>query len=228
MIDVYYGNSNEKFYGLLDIEPISVVKDIQQYEGIQNYIKCPAATSYFHNMFVVKCPVDVSYDYIDDNNFGPKHAPEDAKNIMTFSFSDGMHLIQINLVEYLFMSQAPLTITSLPPFMHNSVVNNFAVLPGEFDISQWYRPIHLSFYTETKILPFDIRRGEALFYIKFNTNEKISLKKYKVTQDLWHYAMNCVNLKHHLRKKNFNFLYNLFSKNSYNRRIVKEIKDNLI
>jgi len=220
---VYYSNSMTMHYPpAVDIPLENAADDLRKNYDLE-YLKCPAGNNFFKNLYVVRNPFDIEY-YYEGNDLKIRNIPEHIKDL--FAHQSVLET-QLPHVRHLFFSESPVSIITLPPFAHDSIVNNYKFLPGTFDISKWFRPVQCSFIDEEKKSLF-IKRGEALQYVLFNTSEKVKLKPYETTEKIAEYTQRCSRVKYFVPGKNLNFLYNLFVKQRLNKKIIQEIKDNLI
>jgi hypothetical protein len=95
-----------------------------------------------------------------------------------------------------FCANESVTLTVMPAFLHkNKFLNNINVIPGEFDISKWFRPCDFAFEIIDDSQELTFKRGDPLYYIKFNTNKKIKFTRMEITPDLIKSAFAFINLK---------------------------------
>ena len=73
----------------------------------------------------------------------------------------------------------------------------------------------------------DIKRGDTLFYVKFHTNKKVNLKNFNVTKGILDFAKKTTDLKLFEKNLALEKMYKIFCSRSLNKRILKEIKNNL-
>lgn len=229
MIDVYYTNEMARYYPLLDIKPYPLLNDV----GISdfgNYSKCPASNNILSKLFVVKSPIDVEYELLDDDNiFGVPTAPDYVRELVDAPVEktkNNNYLAQIAVIDMLMQSKESLDVSILPPFLHDNVFKNHKFLTAEFDISRWFRPIHPALMLRDK-KPLRISRGQVLCYIMFNTDEKINLIHYNLTEKIESLAKDCLMVTIYTPKKNLKYRYDLFEEKKYNSEILDEIKENL-
>jgi len=218
---------------LLVEPPKSVLQDIKDNntfygEETKNILMCPGYVNYFKNMFVVKAhssfeltynvsgeEVDIRIDkdqrYFDDNLHIEHYSPE-------------QQMVHLSWFRY-FFSESSVEISTMPAFFHHNNLNNHYVVAGKFDISKWFRPLYPNIILgEGKL---KIKKGDALFYIKFDTDEKINFKHFKHTQEINDMSEQCLGLKHLVANMGFKRLYSLFAKRNFNKKVMKEIKKNL-
>ena len=89
--------------------------------------------------------------------------------------------------------------------------NNFSIIPGEFDISKWIRPINCAFEVFDTPTTISFKREQPLFMVKFETfnNETIQLKQKIINQDIASAGLSCLTVKDFLPNKNLNYLYKI-------------------
>ena len=68
-------------------------------------------------------------------------------------------------------------INQLPAYYdNNDYTNKTNTITASFDIGNWFRPAGKPvFQIKKDVTTIDIKEGDALLYIKFNTTEKIKL-----------------------------------------------------
>ena len=103
-----------------------------------------------------------------------------------------------------------------------------AIVPGTFDIGNWYRPIIPEFNLWADNNYFHIQSGEPLMYWHFNTDKEIILKRYERTQKLSDIADSLVGFKLVKSSSNLFSRYRNFNETSLRSIILKEIKNNLV
>jgi hypothetical protein len=232
MIDVYWSSKN--INPLLLEEPKSVLKDLKSSnflygEETKTYYRCPGYTNFFKNMFVVKSPTDFELTY---NNDDPENIRIDVDKPQKF-FDDNIHIHKyskdqqmVHVVwEKFFFSEQQLNLTITPAFFHHNGLSNHYLAAGKMDISKWFRPLYLNVILDEKKLK--IKKGDALFYLKFETDENINFKHFELNDKIECFSNDCVTLKEGVSNLNFKSIYNMFAKRNYNKKIMKEIKKNL-
>ena len=118
---------------------------------------------------------------------------------------------------------------SMHPFMHNTPVSKYGFyVPGGFDISQWFRPLEYAFQMWENCNDFKISQNDPLMYVRFNTLEKVELKKFYLTPELFDLSMSCVRIKSYWRQRNLGKLYDIFTQSKIQKKIIEEIKKNLM
>jgi len=159
---------------MLEPQPLMKHIDYKNFFGPQ-VSRCPAIVDDIKNVFVIKSPISIKLK-IYHNKF-------DIEN-QTLEFGKafigppqgkfGIHQLGFG---YLFFSDKNLIATQLPAYYdQNDFTEKTFALSGSFDIGQWYRPMAKPAFVIKKNVDFiDIKEGDPLIYIKFNTTEKVKL-----------------------------------------------------
>jgi hypothetical protein len=58
---------------------------------------------------------------------------------------------------------------------HTEFSKSATVIPGEFDIGKWTRPVEIVFEVKSNQEKIVINKGDAVAYFKFNTDQLIKL-----------------------------------------------------
>ena len=102
-------------------------------------------------------------------------------------------LFSYNL-RYLFYTDQPLEISMTPAYLTvNEFTQNTTLVPGKFDIGQWFRPLDCSFIMNSNQL--QLKKDDTFAYIKFHTDKKINLINFYRSQ-------NIIRLQNDLFKSN--------------------------
>jgi len=157
--------------------------------------KCPAHTEFTRNTFVFKSPVDINLS-VDTKEHGTDIFSDNLSQplfdrVIDFRFLDpqerGESPYPIVGIDFLnsFTVDRSVTLEVLPAFLHyNDFTSKCTVIPGEFDIHRWVRPVELVFEFNNKKDVVEIKKGDALCYFKFRAGEEsIKIKKSIVPWD---------------------------------------------
>ena len=196
-------------------------------EGM-NYLKCPAYTELSRNTFVLKVPMDYRLE-IENGNVTTKDHDQSFFNSYLCLREMKNNVIQAT-IPYLFICGEPLIINMSHPYLHcNEVTKSGNILGGEYDIGRWARPLNLALLLHDDTKELNMVKGEVFSYIKFRTNEKIKLKKFDYSKEIDLLINDCVFLKHSSRSViPLKACYDSYIRYNYHKRIMKEIKKNLI
>ena len=227
-INVYWSYHPDSIpLNILSIPPKLVINDIKDHissdPDLSPYLKCPAFTNEFKNTYVIKSPLDfdINIDQRNHNQILPEGQPPYPR-INCRSFKNKVYDIDIST---LFFSEEDLEISLIPSSLH---INNFTTyakpFPGKFNIGKWFRPL---MPTSKLILPhIKVKRGEVLFYIKFNTDKKIKFINFEFNKEIHKIAQECSYLKSYKSGYLFKDIYNMFTQIGYHKKLLKEIKKN--
>jgi len=171
-----------------------MLKDIiKDRKGI-TYARCPAVTDFFKNAFVFESPMDLNIDLhvseekisvwcdnVDQEFFDLmvdcRFLEEQEKGISPYP------LIGVDFLNTFTCSES-LMMQTFPAFLHyNDFTRKAKLVPGEYDISKWVRPVEMVFEVENKIENIQIKKGDALAYFKFLSDTPVKLEKSPVPWD---------------------------------------------
>ena len=226
---VYTGQYNENKSDLLNLDLEPVMASLKAKEGIDQYIKCYAAIEELKNTFLVRSDIEIELRFDSSGNiYTDRYGQKFYDSFINPQIDNKVFTLNYN---HVFFSEQKLEVIQLPAFYHETPFDNdFYSVIGSFDISSWLRPlqpgyINKNYDKEKTIL---VKRGDPLYYVKFKTKENIKLKRFDVNSNILKYIDSCVGYKAFDKKSNLQKLYKIFSKHKYNKKILKEIKNNLL
>lgn len=165
-------------------------KEISSNRKGVTYLKCPAHTDFLKNTFVFCAPFDLTIDLEinQDNNLVQIYCPNISQEIfdsiidtrMLFDHNRGKSPYPILGIDWLtiFTSRESMTMQWLPAFMHHTdFTEKTTVVPGEYDISKWTRPIELMFEIKKHKENIIIKKNDPIAYIKFLSEDVVKLTK---------------------------------------------------
>lgn len=219
----------------LPLEPLAKeVKKVFKDKGCDLAIKCYAVQEEIKNTFVYKAPLDIDVIYADDKRIivTPETVHNQGNNPIHFTpdlnGSTNGSLVQIfTYYGFYFFSEAPLKLTLQTPNFHDSKVKHIPLLTGEYDISKWLRPVFPS-YANYNYENFNIKRGDAMMYVKFNTDKKIVLKEFCMNRELDNLVTGSLDLKSVMPWVPLDKLYRMFLANNMHKKILKQIKKQVV
>lgn len=197
-----------------------------QDEEIKKYLRCYAAIKDLKNTYIVKSPVDFNLfiDHETKNIFCDR-----GNEFLSNYFDISRGSIQFGPELYLF-SEESLTFTQLAPYFHDAPYKEYYGVTGSFNISKWFRPVMTGLINKnlnSKNNNIIIKRGDPLYYIKFNTEESIELINYSMNEKIKKYSLDCFGYKNFVHSQKLAKLYSIFQHKRYNKKIIKEIKKEL-
>lgn len=146
--------------------------------------RCPAILGLEGRLFEIKCPFDLSLDFVRDDcgrpavrdRAGPRSAlrPDRIDELVLWVPEDEWRspdrpTLQLAL-PYVFVSDEPVYLSQLPPMFHyRPQPLPGLMLGGRFPINVWPRPLMWAFEWLDTGLPLVLQRGDPLFYVHFET-----------------------------------------------------------
>lgn len=187
-------------------EPLhTLIKNSIELRKGATFLKCPAYTDFLKNTFIFRAPFDLTIDLeVDDRSesckiFCKELSQEQFDAIIDTRFlsKKNVHTLHYPIIGIdwlmLFVAEKSTQIQVLPAFMHyNDFTSKTCVIPGEYDISKWTRPVELVFEVRNKKEIIKIKKGDAISYIKFNCEEIIKLEKQLIP---WEETKVCVEIR---------------------------------
>lgn len=187
-----------------DYAPLSTLsKDIVSIRKGTIFTKCPAVTDFFKNTWVFRSPIDLNIDIEVNDDYSKVYCDNVDQEFFNLMIDirflndseKGISPYPLIGIDFLntFTCNESLTIQALPAFLHYSDFTSKAtIIPGEYDISKWVRPVEIVFETKSKQERIEIKKGDALCYYKFLTSDNV-----KLTQDEtpWEEIVACNNIR---------------------------------
>lgn len=187
--------------------PNSLIKDINSTRKSTVFLKCPAHTDFIKNTFVFKSPIDMCLhiDIRDDiaklwsSNLSQQIFEKLIDSRFLSKQESGINpypIIGIDFLNYFKASISTLLTVSPAYFHYNDFTNKTTVIPGEFDIGKWSRPIECVFEVKKNIESIEIKKGDAICYFKFRSlsDEPIKIRKAAMP---WRIIDHCADLRSH-------------------------------
>jgi hypothetical protein len=239
-INIYYA-ANRKFEGhllndLLFLKPENLLKSLQKNinkenkkeEGLQ-YLLCPAFTDKAKNTFVFKFPLSCSYEYKKDKSLSvTSDIYLDAVIDRAQCITDGP-IISFALGNIFFAEESVKAYFTSPYFSKSKHTKYGSIMPGNFDIGEWFRPFIAEFQMWSPEGEFHFEENEPLYYVEFATNKKINFIQFEMTDLLHEYSSSLVASTGLFGKRqSLVSRYNRFKNANMREKILKEIKNNIL
>lgn len=220
-----YNIFNNSSMQTMEYSPYNIIKEFSKNKPIRedvNWIGCPATKDFLKNTFAFKNPLDLHMQ-INSNNtvFWPNNNLEELISIRQF---DEKSIVLDYLMPITLFSKEDIIATMTSPFL--SRINNSMshLIPGQFNISKWFRPMMPSFMIYDLDIDFSINKGDDIYYIKFNTPKKIELVEFYFTDTLRDIVSNSLELKRFKKNIGLDTLYDIFNSQKIDKIIMKEIE----
>ena len=235
-MEVYFTSVGTGLVGWVDEpEPLSkefldvfFPKEKKNTEPYLNLGRCPAIKDFTKNIFVITSPYDYEITW-DGDNFSSTMHTQEFFNGSILTRSRDMGYLSLTIPHIAMFAEKDLLMECVPAYYHDSeFVRNTIVIPGAFDIGQHFRRLECAFKFRNEGT-IKIRRGDALYYFKLNTNEKITMKRFHCSHELQEISNSLVSTREGTLKSNsMNFYYNIFKKNKLRSTYLKLIRKNLL
>lgn len=196
--------------------------------GSGNFFACPAFSNKTKNMYVFSNTLSGSYQYE-----GSEIHPTSEKFVSVFSERkpsiDQGPLFTFSL-RYLFFADQPLDAYFTPPYFSKPEYTQYgSVVPGEFDIGQWFRAYNFEIQTWSNSGEIHLKENEPLFYVEFKTDKKIKMHRFKQTDQILKYSIACSTTQHLFGKgESLIKRYSRFKDVGLKEKVLMEIKNNLL
>ncbi len=184
----------------------SLTKEVSSTRKKSTFLKCPAHTDFIKNTFIFVCPFDIKVivDISDDKKriHIPSLTQEMFDAFIDIRFIESYHsknnpypLLGMDFLN-VFTCEEPTHLQVFPAFMHNNeFTRKTSIVPGEYNIGKWTRPIEMVFEIFEPKQEINILKGDALMYFKFQCDKTIKIIKSDVP---WNEMQLCDSI----RKKN--------------------------
>lgn len=229
---VYYGCWDNKL--LYDLEPL----DSHTFSNIFNtpgdrasYIHaCPAFKDAIKNTFIVKSPFTYTIDWDGNKITSPMYDKRFFDDVIKPRTRDSGFL-SYKAPKPVFIAEGnDLNITEGPAYFHNNdITNKSYMVPGSYNIGKHIlRPLELAMKFKTPGT-IKITEGDALYYIKFHTEEEIIFKKFVMTPDITNLCSAILSTREYTNNfKSIKWWYSLVARHNFKNYILKKIKQNLL
>ena len=198
--------------------------------------RCPSIVDDTKNVFVIKSPMDMKIN-IDEakSRVNIEIQSPDFAQLFLGNPQGKWGLHQVGALGYLFFAEKSLMINQLPAYYdNNDYTDKTNTITASFDVGNWFMPAGKPvFQIKKDVVSIDIKEGDALLYVKFNTTEKIKLIEFddvefnQLAERSPEYM--CGTLKDHSENIiSLQKCYDYFNRFKMKRRIMKLIKRNLI
>ena len=224
-------------WNMLFPEPVNLMSDLMSIKnpdrGNKHFFSCPGSSNFFKNTFVFSNGLDSEYDFDFTNPESPLVTPI-GNTYLGYSIQRPPTLVDRPmfriLMNYLFFSEESVNATFTPPFYHPPKHTKVGTCPpGTMDISQWFRPYTLELQLWEMKGKLSIEEDEPLFYVTFESDRPIILKRFAMNGKLVSYQEHCIKAPEWQGKNlPLSKRYKAFKKSRMGDLVAKEIKNNLL
>lgn len=208
-----------------------ITKKIHRENNRDNFSNCPAFTNSVKNTFLFSSPTNCAVEFHGDKILDTAAEKQMIGYISpTLKQPSILNSYTVNLdINWIFFSEHDQEIETRHPFLHHSPISDYGYyVPGNMNIGSWFRPLEYAFQCWPNVQELKVAQGDPLLYVNFPSDEKIVLKRFRLTDELFDASISCIRLKFYWREKNLKKLYNIFRAAQMHKHILSEIKKNIL
>lgn len=192
-----------------------------------NLIFCPAVKNLTNNIFVLEAPLESSYEVKGQDIIHKSKNYIGTRKPHSNNFKDN-YLFVLN-ISYIFFTEEDIDMTLTSPYFSNSPHLKFgSIVPGKFNISKWFRNFNLEINLWTDVKEFILKEGEDLAYVHFDSDKEIELIRFDMNDKLLNIMRACASSTSWERFVPFIKRYKRFKESLMNKKVIKEIKNNIV
>lgn len=146
------------------------------------YTDCPIWTHKANRTFIVRSPVDIEFEYINDENdtyikLSDKNYFRDPNLLFLETRGEknwigtGNPVLQLSVPTYLFWTKEKNIWIEISSYPYTSVKNNYVIIGGWWNLSKWTRPTSFGLQIVDTSKPVIIKRGDPIYQICFYSND---------------------------------------------------------
>jgi hypothetical protein len=220
-------------WNMLYYDPDTVYDDLKINANEENikrsFFSCPVFSKTYKNTYVYKNTLESSFVFEKDKVKSVSRNGHVGLNIARDPSMMNSNNLEYNL-HWIFFSDEPLIATFTAPYFHIADYSSkVSLIPGEFDIGQWFRPYNLEYISSKESDSFVFKENDPLFYVKFNTDKKVVLKRFNLNEKLYTYGVSSKNSPLLLESSvSLSKRYKRFNQSRMKDIVLSEIKKNLV
>lgn len=207
------------------------VMEVHPTDTILPVTQCPAWREYYKNTFVVDAPFDLTIQSDGDGGYTYDSSIPLQNSRAHMVHVDGAHTVQLRIQDLVF-ADAPLMAEQLQPtLIGNTFHKKIDMVSGAFNIGKWLRPLNFAFQTFVgEPTTIEIKRGDPLYFLRFDTTEDIEIKKFKPSPRIYELLNQCGYVKDARTgaAKALEMYYKLFLGRNTQKDALSEIRKNLL
>jgi len=214
-----------------------VPRKVSLKDNLNDFLRCPAFSDLAKNTFVHRAPVDtratLDFDrkrasHIFDNQLD-KNKFQVRLDFMREPTIEGHNLIQYNWPVVFFSEEDSMMATLTAPYFERTTSSQYGVVvPGRFDIGKWFRPMNMEFQLWEGVSEIRVAAGEALCYLHFDTDKKITLRRFIMNRELDRIVLSTLKVSPFRRFARLSDRYGVFERSQSKQRVLKLIRQQIV
>lgn len=210
----------------------SLLEDRNEAGGRDSFLSCPALSGFSKKTLEYYSPMSCSYKYdfdTPDLDFYPITENHIATTTNIKPALNVGNSVVIELKHYLFSDEPLNAFFTSPHFTKSRYTQYGSVIPGKFDIGQWFRPYNFEVQMWNRQGEFHLVEGEPIFYVHFETEKPIIFKHFNLNAKLALMSKACIDSSGLFgRNQPLASRYRRFRNIGLREKILTEINNNLI
>ena len=188
---------------------------------------CPVFNESLQNVYAIKSIYDYSFKIQGEECFSDKHDQNFFdKHIIARSIKEKFFSFKIKYVFFTEEDSLEINAYQHPIFEENEIAKRCMIIPGSFNIGKYFRNLEFAFILKKEFNEFIVKDEDVLYYLQFNTKEKINFKQFKMNNDLQEMIDSGRKANFFSNKKvKIQHFYDKFKGKKY---ILDKIKENLL
>jgi hypothetical protein len=174
----------------------SILENKHEENNRNSFIACPALSGFSKKTLEYSSPMSCSYKYDFTNkelDFYPTTENFIATGINTAPALALGNSVIFELKHYVFSDQPLNAFFTSPHFTKSQYTQYGSVIPGRFDVGQWFRPFNFEVQMWNQKGEFHLVEGEPIFYIHFETEKPIEFKTFNLNPKLALMSKACID-----------------------------------
>lgn len=216
--------------------PTNLFSDLSKERAIglktASFLSCPAFSDITKKTIQYVSPMDASYVYDFSNPNNPIILPKSKTYIPFVPNPKSLDVANTIFFElrYFMFSDEPLEVLFTAPYFSQSKYTQYAtIVPGRFDIGNWFRPYNFEVQPWSQKGVINIEKDEPLFYAQFQTDRDIQIKRFEMSDKLMNLSSACIGTTTLFgRGQTLLSRYKMFDNVGLRAKILTEIKKNII
>jgi len=188
---------------------------------------CPFFNESLKNIYAIKSIYNYSFK-IEDNNFLTLDYGKDFfdSHVLIRSMEKKFFSFKTQYIFFTDEESLEMDCYQHPIFEENEISKRCMIIPGSINIGKYFRNLEFSFILKKDFNEFILKEQDVMYYVKFNTKEKIIFKQFRANDNLKQIARD-IRLINWGNKNmvDVEYFYKKFKGKKY---ILNEIENNLI